>query len=78
MISKFWFFLINLPITVFIYLIYVSFLNLHQLEYLILLTVLYLILCFDAIADDAFRKSFILMLINAVRSIRVKLENSTV
>lgn len=67
MISSFWYILIGIPITVFVYLPYVAFLEMRYLEYAVLLGILYILLAFELTADPAFRNSCILMLLNAVR-----------
>lgn len=66
MISSCWYILISLPVTLFVFFPYVSFLEMSCMHYLVLLAVLYLILSFDLSADKVFRNSFILILLNAV------------
>lgn len=69
MISSWWYIVIAIPITIFIYLPYVSFLDFSPVEYLILLGVLYVIMAFDLSVDTVFRKSFTLLLFVGVSKI---------
>lgn len=66
MISNWYYLLISLPITVFIYNVYLSALSMDINQHLILLGLLYLILTLDLIADSTFRRNFILLLFTAV------------
>lgn len=66
MISNGWYILISIPVTLFVYFPYISFLQLSCVHFLVLLAALYLILSFDLSADQVFRNSFILMLLNGV------------